>query len=60
MTTGIPHCIIPDASSPGGPGGTASRDGNPRLLAGRGWLAGEPGGLFTLPDHAGKTAEPGR
>lgn len=25
-----------------------------KLLAGRGWLAGEPGGLFTLPDHAGK------
>jgi hypothetical protein len=31
-----------------------------KLLAGRGWLAGEPGGLFTLPDHAGKTAKPGR
>ena len=30
-----------------------------RLLAGRGWLAGEPGGLFTLPDHAGETAKPG-
>ena len=25
-----------------------------RLLAARGWLAGVPGGLFTLPDHAGK------
>jgi hypothetical protein len=23
-------------------------------------LAGEPGGLFTLPDHAGKTAKRGR
>jgi hypothetical protein len=31
-----------------------------KLLAGRGWLAGEPGGLFTLPDHAGKTAKPGQ
>jgi hypothetical protein len=31
-----------------------------KLLAGRGWLAGVPGGLFTLPDHAGKTAKPGR
>ena len=25
-----------------------------KLLAARGWLAGEPGGLFTLNDHAGK------
>ena len=25
-----------------------------RLLAARGWLAGEPGGLFTMADHAGK------
>ena len=31
-----------------------------KLLAGRGWLAVEPGGLFTRPDHAGKTAKPGR
>lgn len=31
-----------------------------KLLAARGWLAGAPGGLFTLPDHAGKTANPGR
>jgi hypothetical protein len=31
-----------------------------KLLAARGWLAGVPGGLFTLPGHAGKTAEPGR
>ena len=31
-----------------------------RLLAARGWLAGAPGGLFTLPDHAVKTANPGR
>ena len=31
-----------------------------KLLAARGWLAGEPGGLFALPDHAGKTAKPGR
>ena len=31
-----------------------------KLLAARGWLAGVPGGLFTLPDHAGKTPKPGR
>ena len=31
-----------------------------KLLASRGWLAGVPGGLFTLPDHAGNTAKPGR
>ena len=31
-----------------------------KLLASRGWLAGVPGGLFTLPDHAGKAAKPGR
>jgi hypothetical protein len=31
-----------------------------RLLAARGWLAGVPGGLFTLADHAGKTVKPGR
>ena len=31
-----------------------------KLLAARGWLAGEPGGLFALPDHAGKPAKPGR
>jgi len=31
-----------------------------KLLAARGWLAGVPGGLFTLPDHAGKTSKPGR
>jgi hypothetical protein len=31
-----------------------------KLLAGRGWLAGVPGGLFTLPDHSGKTVKPGR
>jgi hypothetical protein len=31
-----------------------------KLLAARGWLAGAPGGLFTLPDHAGNTAKPGR
>src|SRR5262249_56832561 len=30
-----------------------------KLLAARGWLAGVPGGLFTLPDHAGKTPKPG-
>ena len=31
-----------------------------KLLASRGWLAGVPGGLFTLPDHAVKTGNPGR
>lgn len=31
-----------------------------KRLAIRGWLAEEPGGLFTLPDHAGKTAKPGQ
>jgi hypothetical protein len=31
-----------------------------KLLAARGWLAGVPGGLFTLPDYAGRAAEPGR
>jgi hypothetical protein len=31
-----------------------------KLLAGRGWLAGEPGGLFTLPDHTGEPVKPGR
>jgi hypothetical protein len=31
-----------------------------KLLAARGWLAGAPGGLFTLPDHAGKAANLGR
>jgi hypothetical protein len=30
-----------------------------KLLAARGWLAGVPGGLFTLPDHAGETPKPG-
>jgi hypothetical protein len=31
-----------------------------KLLAARGWLAGVPGGLFTLPDHAGKPPKPGQ
>jgi hypothetical protein len=31
-----------------------------RLLAERGWLAPADGGLFTLPDHAGKTLKTGR
>ena len=31
-----------------------------KLLASRGWLAGEPGGLFTLADHAGETLKPGQ
>ena len=31
-----------------------------KLLAARGWLAGVPGGLFTLDDHAGETLKPGQ
>ena len=31
-----------------------------KLLAARGWLAPAPGGLFTLPDHVGKTLKPGQ
>jgi hypothetical protein len=31
-----------------------------RLLAARGWLAGVPGGLFTLPDHAEETPKRGQ
>ena len=31
-----------------------------KLLAARGWLAGVPGGLFTLPDHSEKAVKPGR
>jgi hypothetical protein len=31
-----------------------------KLLAARGWLARVPGGLFTLPGHAGKTGKPGQ
>jgi hypothetical protein len=31
-----------------------------RLLAARGWLAPAGGGLFTLPDHAGKTLKTGQ
>ena len=31
-----------------------------KLLAARGWLAGVPGGLFTLPDRAGETLKPGQ
>ena len=31
-----------------------------KLLAARGWLAGVPGGLFTLPDYSGKAVKPGR
>jgi hypothetical protein len=31
-----------------------------RLLAARGWLAGVPGGLLTLLDHAGETPKPGQ
>jgi len=31
-----------------------------KLLAARGWLAAVPGGLFALPDHAGKTGKPGQ
>ena len=40
----------------------AAGAGRPKLkrLTGRGWLAEEPGGLFTLPDHAGKSTKSGR
>ena len=31
-----------------------------KLLAARGWLAGVPGGLFTVADHAGETLKPGQ
>jgi hypothetical protein len=31
-----------------------------KLLAARGWLAGVPGGLFALPDHAGEMPKPGQ
>jgi hypothetical protein len=31
-----------------------------KLLAARGWLAGVPGGLFTLNDHAGKPSKTGQ
>jgi hypothetical protein len=31
-----------------------------KLLASRGWLAGVPGGLLALPDHAGETVKRGR
>jgi len=31
-----------------------------KLLAARGWLAAEPGGLFTLPGDGGNAAEPGQ
>ena len=31
-----------------------------KLLAGRGWLTAEPGGLLTLPGHGGGTAKPGQ
>jgi hypothetical protein len=31
-----------------------------KLLAARDWLAAVPGGLFTLPGHAGKPANPGQ
>jgi hypothetical protein len=31
-----------------------------KLLAARGWLAGAPGGLFILNDHAGETLKPGQ
>ena len=31
-----------------------------KLLAARGWLAGVPGGLFTLADYAGETPKPGQ
>jgi len=51
------------AAAAGLPAGKAKVEGlrsKLKLLAARGWLAEAPGGLFTLPDHAGKAAKPGR
>jgi hypothetical protein len=51
------------AAAAGLPAGKAKVEGlrsKLRLLAARGWLAAVPGGLFTLPDHAGKTANTGQ
>jgi hypothetical protein len=51
------------AAAAGLPAGKAKVEGlrsKLKLLAARGWLAGVPGGLFTLPGHVGKTANPGR
>jgi hypothetical protein len=51
------------AAATGLPAGKAKVEGvrsKLKLLAARGWLAGVPGGLFTLPDHSGKAAKPGR
>lgn len=51
------------AAAAGLPGDKAKVEGlrsRLKLLAARGWLAPAPGGLFTLPDHAGKTVKPGQ
>ncbi len=51
------------AAAAGLPGGKAKVEGlrsRLKLLAARGWLAAEPGGLFALPGHRGNAAEPGR
>ena len=51
------------AAAAGLPGDKAKVEGlrsRLKLLAARGWLAAEPGGLFSLPGHRGNAAEPGR
>ena len=49
-----------EAAARAGPGRTGCTPGSRSCRTSRGWLAGVPGGLFTLPDHAGKAAKPGR
>jgi hypothetical protein len=51
------------AAAAGLPGDKAKVEGlrsKLKLLAARGWLAAEPGGLFALPSHGGNAAEPGQ
>ncbi|MGH3231467.1 MAG: hypothetical protein ACRDOA_23280 [Streptosporangiaceae bacterium] len=51
------------AAAAGLPGDKAKVEGlrsKLKLLAARGWLAAEPGGLFALPPHEGDAAEPGQ
>lgn len=51
------------AAAAGLPGDKAKVEGlrsKLKLLAARGWLAAEPGGLFALPPHGGNAAEPGQ
>jgi hypothetical protein len=51
------------AAAAGLPAGKAKVEGlrsKLKLLAARGWLAAEPGGLFTLPSRGGESAEPGQ